>query len=83
MFLCGNPWQAFYGITTTTRPVPLLLDHLGNFALQFFGGATAALGNIVLVFAILERVLPSSELDESKDDWKPSDLLAEPDPEHG
>ncbi len=60
---------------------PAFIGSLGNFGLRFFGGATAALGNIVLVFAILERVLPSSELDESKDAWKPSDLLAEPDPE--
>jgi hypothetical protein len=59
---------------------PAFLGSLGNFALQFFGGATAALGNIVLVFAILERVLPSGKLDESQDEWKPSDLLAEPDP---
>lgn len=60
---------------------PAFIGSLGNFVLQFFGGATAALGNIVLVFAILERVLPSTDLDGSKDDWKPSDLLAEPDPE--
>jgi hypothetical protein len=55
---------------------PDFIKALGDFALQFFGGATAALGNIVLVFAILERVLPSFEFDESKDKWQPSDLNA-------
>ena len=60
---------------------PAFLIALGNFALQFFGGATAAFGNIVLVFAILERVLKSSDFDDSKNEWAPSDLLTEPDPE--
>ncbi len=60
---------------------PGFFKALGQFAFQFFGGATAALGNIGLVFAILERVLPNSEFDETKEEWKPSDLNAEPDPD--
>jgi hypothetical protein len=60
---------------------PDFLRSLGDFALQFFGGATAALGNIVLVFAILERILSSSEFDITKADWEPKDLLLEPDSE--
>jgi hypothetical protein len=60
---------------------PGFLKALGDFALQFFGGAIAAFGNIVLVFAILERVLPSAEFDEKNEPWKASDLNLEPDPD--
>jgi hypothetical protein len=74
--LAGFLWNYY------TNPVgPGFMKALGQFALQFFGGATAALGNIGLIFAILERVLPASEFDETKEEWKPSDLNAEPDPD--
>jgi hypothetical protein len=70
----------FWGYYNNTAG-PDVVKSLGDLALQFFGGATAALGNIVLVFAILERVLSSSEFDVTKAEWEPKDLLAEPDPE--
>jgi hypothetical protein len=76
VFLGSFLWNYYSSLTG-----PDLLKSLGDFTLQFFGGATAALGNIVLVFAILDRVLPSLEFDETKEEWKPMDLLAEPDPE--
>jgi len=53
---------------------------LGKFGLQFLGSAIAAFGNIVIVFAILERVLPASEFEDEEEKWDPSDLDAEPDP---
>lgn len=44
--------------------------------------AIAAFGNIVLVFAILERVLPESEIGSFDDEkeWDPTSLAKEPDP---
>jgi hypothetical protein len=56
------------------------LISLGKFALQFLGAAISALGGIVLVFAILERVIPASEFSAKTEEWEPSQLDAEPDP---
>ena len=44
--------------------------------------AIAAFGNVVLVFAILERVLPEKEIGDFNDekDWDPASLAREPDP---
>lgn len=45
--------------------------------------AIAAFGNVVLVFAILERVLPDKEIGGFNDekDWDPASLAKEPDPD--
>ncbi|MBE0669356.1 MAG: hypothetical protein IH588_02105 [Anaerolineales bacterium] len=45
--------------------------------------AIAAFGNIVLVFAILERVLPDAQINALKTDeeWDPASLANEPDPD--
>ncbi len=45
--------------------------------------AITAFGNIVLVFAILERVLPDKEIGDFSDekDWDPASLANEPDPD--
>ena len=45
--------------------------------------AIAAFGNVVLVFAILERVLPDKEIGGFNDekDWDPTSLTKEPDPD--
>ncbi|MBL8102652.1 MAG: hypothetical protein JNM02_08995, partial [Anaerolineales bacterium] len=42
-----------------------------------------AFGHIVLVFAILERVLPDSQIEDLKtdDEWDPASLANEPDPD--
>lgn len=47
------------------------------------GAAVSAFGNIALVFAILERVLPESEFkfDEEKKAWDPESLRKEAEPE--
>ena len=37
---------------------------LGQFWLELLGGMISAFGNIVIVFAILERVLPASEIEK-------------------
>ena len=54
---------------------------LGQFLLQFVGGALSAFGNIALIFAILERVVPVSELEKEARDWDPAELAKEPDPD--
>jgi len=54
---------------------------LGQFLLRFFGGAISAFGNIVIIFAILERVLPASELEKEEKEWDPASLAKEPDPD--
>ncbi|MEP7135661.1 MAG: hypothetical protein ABI904_12080 [Chloroflexota bacterium] len=45
--------------------------------------AIAACGNVVLIFAILERVLPEKEIGGFNDekDWDPASLAHEPDPD--
>ena len=57
-----------------------LLRNLGESSLDLLGTLIAVFGNIVLVFAILERVLPTEKLEE-EDKWNPADLAKEPDPD--
>ncbi len=64
----------------TNMTPPEVLKTLGEFALNLLGGLIQAFGNVVLVFAILERVLPPSEL-EDKETWTPAELIKEPHPD--
>jgi len=59
---------------------PEFLKTIGESALGLFGGMITAFGNIVLVFAILERVLPAKEFEE-EEEWDPAELAREPDPD--
>lgn len=59
---------------------PELLQSLINFVTGLLSALMAAFGNVTLVFAILERVLPESEF-EDKEKWTPAALTKEPDPE--
>jgi hypothetical protein len=68
-------------LARSTLTGPEFLNTLGRSALDLFGGLIAAFGNIVLVFAILERVLPSKELEKEAAEWDPADLAKEPDPD--
>jgi hypothetical protein len=58
---------------------PEILKALGEFAASLVSALVAAFGNVTLVFAILERVLPASEF-EQEETWTPSELTKEPDP---
>lgn len=58
---------------------PELLQSLVDFAAGLISALVAAFGNVTLVFAILERVLPESEFEE-KEKWTPAELTKEPDP---
>jgi hypothetical protein len=60
---------------------PAFITALGNHGLQLMTGLITAFGNIVLVFAILERVLPATEFEKDVEKWSPADLDAEPDPD--
>ncbi|HJR81991.1 MAG TPA: hypothetical protein VJ821_18095 [Anaerolineales bacterium] len=57
-----------------------LLKMIGESALGLLEGLITAFGNIVLVFAILERVLPAKEFEE-EEEWNPAQLAREPDPD--
>lgn len=59
---------------------PQFLSTISEGALSLLGGLIAAFGNIVLVFAILERVLPAKEFEE-EEKWDPAELAREPDPD--
>lgn len=59
---------------------PEFLQTVGESALGLLGGLITAFGNIVLVFAILERVLPAKEFEE-EEEWNPAGLASEPDPD--
>jgi len=60
---------------------PEMVGALGKLGLQFLSGAIAAFGNIVLVFAIIERVAPATKFDEDEEKWDPKELAKEPDPD--
>lgn len=56
---------------------------LAKSALEYFGGMISAFGNLVFIFAILERVLPKSEYENELKEagWDPAQLTKEPEPD--
>jgi hypothetical protein len=66
---------------------PMMAADFMQIIFQGFGNALstaiAAFGNVVLVFAILERVLPEKEIGDFSDekDWNPALLAKQPDPD--
>ena len=57
------------------------LKILGQHALSFLTAILSAFGNIVLVFAILERAAPASRFEMEEEKWNPSELNSDPDPD--
>jgi hypothetical protein len=57
---------------------PDFLSDLGKFLLGLLGGLVSAFGNVTLVFAILDRTLPASEI-EKQEEWDPASLEKIPD----
>jgi hypothetical protein len=57
-----------------------VLSEVGGWAAGLFSGLTAALGNIVLVFVIIERTQVVNEFEKDFEDWDPDELEVEPDP---
>jgi hypothetical protein len=72
-----------FGISLFRTPLSPqeFLEALLRSAGQLLTGSIAAFGNIVLIFAILERTLPASELEEKPEAWDPAELAREPDPD--
>ncbi len=60
---------------------PEFLKTLVSSMMSLVGALIAAFGNIVLVFAILERVLPKTDFEKELEDWDPKELASEPDPD--
>lgn len=69
------------GLARSSVTGPEFLKTVGESALGLLGGLITAFGNIVLVFAILERTLPAKEFEKEAEDWNPADLANEPDPD--
>ncbi len=55
---------------------------LVKFLPGLLGALISAFGNIVIVFAIIERVKPDAKFDEEDEKWTPADLEFEKDPDH-
>ena len=70
-----------FGVSITATPGQGFLSVLGKYGFEYLGILIGAFGNIALVFAILERVLPVSKFEEETEDWSPADLNAMPDPD--
>ena len=69
------------GLARSSLTGPEFLKTVGESALGLLSGLITAFGNIVLVFAILERTLPAKEFEKETEDWNPADLANEPDPD--
>jgi len=69
------------GLARSTLTGPEFLKTVGESALGLLSGLITAFGNIVLVFAILERTLPAKEFEKETEEWNPADLANEPDPD--
>jgi hypothetical protein len=69
------------GLADSDLTGPGFISTVGESLLDLIGGLIAAFGNIVLVFAILERTLPAEEFEKETDEWDPAELASEPDPD--
>lgn len=68
-------------LSKTGMSGPAFASALGEWFTGLFGGLIAAFGNIVLVFAILERTKVANEFEKESKDWDPKELQSEPDPD--
>ena len=60
---------------------PAFASAMGSWFGGLIGGLVAAFGNIVLVFAILERTPVADKFEREFKEWDPKELKSEPDPE--
>jgi hypothetical protein len=60
---------------------PAFLSALGGWFTGLISGLIAAFGNIVLVFAILERTQAGKKIEGEFKEWDPAELKKEPDPD--
>jgi HAAS domain-containing protein len=73
------------GLAETGFAGPEFVSTLGEWAGGLFSGLIAAFGNMVLVFAIIERTRAAEEFkkefEKETKDWDPNELQSEPDPD--
>jgi hypothetical protein len=69
------------GLADSELTGPSFLITVGESLLGMLSSLIAVFGNIVLVFAILERTLPAEEFEKEVEDWDPEKVASEPDPD--
>jgi len=69
------------GLAKTGLTGPEFVSTLGEWFGGLISGLIAAFGNIVLVFAIIERTEAANKFEKEFKDWDPKDLQREPDPD--
>jgi hypothetical protein len=69
------------GLATTGLTGPEFASTLTKWLGGLFTGLISAFGNIVLVFAIIERTQAANELEKDFSEWDPKELKSEPDPD--
>ena len=69
------------GLSKTGFTGQAFVSSLGEWFTGLLSGLIAAFGNIVIVFAILERTKVVNEFEKEVKDWDPKELQAEPDPD--
>lgn len=69
------------GIAKTGLTGPEFASTLTEWLGGLFTGLISAFGNIVLVFAIIERTQAANELEKDFKEWDPKELQSEPDPD--
>ena len=69
------------GISKTGLTGPEFVSTLTEWLGGLFTGLISAFGNIVLVFAVIERTQAAKELEKDFREWDPKELQSEPDPD--
>lgn len=69
------------GLSKTGLTGPAFVSTMGDWFGGLLSGLIAAFGNIVLVFAIIERTKAADEFEKEFKDWDPKELQSEPDPD--
>lgn len=69
------------GVAKTGLAGPAFASTLGDWFGGLISGLVAAFGNVVLVFAILERTPVADKFEREFKEWDPKALKSEPDPE--
>ena len=69
------------GLYKTGLTGPEFVSVLGEWLGGLFSGLIAAFGNIVVVFAIIERTQAVNEFEKEFQEWDPKELQSEPDPD--
>lgn len=69
------------GLSKSGLQGPAFASAIGDWFSGLLSGLVAAFGNIVLVFAILERTVVAEKFERQATEWDPKELKSEPDAE--